>query len=545
MNRIILLLIISTLLLSGVNAQDWKQYPYTPPGSAISFPMDEGRHVEEPVEWWYISGQLTGLETGFPYSFMLSYFYYPALGYDGFRILNICRDDTGEFYSDAQGLHYTELGEEGLNISARLMTDSIEWWTTSTDTSGNPVPFEYELSATAQIGDLHLSTKSRKNPLILGDSGLFNQGANSYTYYFSFTENVVNGSIRFNEISEEVSGTAWIDKQYGNFLTESEETYEWLSVNLSNGMDFVLWDLFTANNQLPDTSTYRHLSIWVDSLDQYTTHDYQLERLGYSYMPDKLMCYAQKWRLTSPTNQMDLIITTLNSHADVQLPFRFYEGATSVTGTVKGEQVTGTGFAELMKSYTPPEPALMYPRGGSWKDSLRIGWALLNPDDGRNVLYDLEYSTDGGSIYTVLTQGITSNSFHWKNPDGLSYGDSCFFRIQAYTPDHVLSGSVSSQYPSIYQPDTTSVTGAQLQTSNPDFTLYPVPANDILIVKRDYPGPFLYHIYNSAGKMMAGGEENGTASRTDISIKFLEPGIYMIVIAAEGVEPKRKQFIKL
>ncbi len=128
----------------------------------------------------------------------------------------------------------------------------------------------------------------------------------------------------------------------------------------------------------------------MDSATQFTTHDYQVERLTYAYMPDRAKCYAQSWRLTSQVNQMDLVITTLNSHADVQLPFRFYEGATSVTGTVKGVPVTGRGFAELVKSYQPPEVAIMYPQGGTWKDSLRIGWALLNPDDGYNLLYDLE-----------------------------------------------------------------------------------------------------------------------------------------------------------
>ncbi len=325
----------------------------------------------------------------------------------------------GNSSTDAQGLNYTDMSEDSLNIQATLMFGTTESWVYQSDSMGRSRPFDYEIIASAADGGLQLSSESLKNPLILGDSGYFNQGASAYTYYYSFTENKINGSILFGEISEEVSGTAWIDKQYGTFSPATEEYYEWFSVNLSNGMDLVVWDLFTAQNQLPDLSAYRHMSVWQDSATQFTTHDYQMERLSYAYMPDGAMCYAQSWHLSSEEMQMDLIITTLNSHGDVQLPFRFYEGATSVSGTVNGVPVTGRGFAELVKSYEAPEPAILYPQGGTWKDSLRIGWTLLNPDDGYNLSYDLEYSTDNGSSYQYIEQGIQEKEYMWVDPGTL------------------------------------------------------------------------------------------------------------------------------
>ncbi|MBS0011784.1 MAG: hypothetical protein KFF49_10270, partial [Bacteroidales bacterium] len=82
---IIILLFCSHTLF----AQSWKVYPYNPEGSLISFPDDEGRHPDEPVEWWYTTGHLTGGSTGKRYSYMLSYFYRPVSVFDGFRIFNI------------------------------------------------------------------------------------------------------------------------------------------------------------------------------------------------------------------------------------------------------------------------------------------------------------------------------------------------------------------------------------------------------------------------------------------------------------------------
>ena len=69
-------------------SQSWKTYPYHEAGSVLNFPEDEGAHPDEPIEWWYTNARVTGLETGTEYSFMLTYFHYPVLGFDGFRILN-------------------------------------------------------------------------------------------------------------------------------------------------------------------------------------------------------------------------------------------------------------------------------------------------------------------------------------------------------------------------------------------------------------------------------------------------------------------------
>ena len=117
-----------------------------------------------------------GLETGNPYSFMVSYFYYPALGYDGFRILNIARDDTGEFFSDAQGLNYTALGEDSLDIRATLMYGTSESWIYQTDTSGKAMPFDYEINASATGGWTSIIQRGLEESADPGRQWLFQPG---------------------------------------------------------------------------------------------------------------------------------------------------------------------------------------------------------------------------------------------------------------------------------------------------------------------------------------------------------------------------------
>ena len=75
-NKIVLFTLLTLSSFSSFS-QDWKSYPYNPVGSQISFPNDEGQHIDEPIEWWYSTGHLTGNASGTNYSYMLSYFYYP------------------------------------------------------------------------------------------------------------------------------------------------------------------------------------------------------------------------------------------------------------------------------------------------------------------------------------------------------------------------------------------------------------------------------------------------------------------------------------
>ncbi len=59
-HRIYLFIIYYVFAVSSGFSQAWKQYPYLPEGSLISFPADAGHHTGENVEWWYTSGHLTG-----------------------------------------------------------------------------------------------------------------------------------------------------------------------------------------------------------------------------------------------------------------------------------------------------------------------------------------------------------------------------------------------------------------------------------------------------------------------------------------------------
>ncbi len=518
--KITLLLVAFSITLIN-HAQDWKTYPYNPPGSLVSFSQDEGRHVSEPIEWWYTTGHIVGETSGKSYSYMLTYFYYPVSIFDGFRILNITDDATGFFYQDTQPVNYATLSTSKLDIEANIFFGGTENWTNKLDGSNAIIPFEYTISASASFGSLNFEYETLKRPLILSNDGYLSQGASNYSYYYSQTKNEVQGSFTLNGVTENITGTAWIDRQYGNFNPFTGENYEWFSLQLSNGMDINLSNIFTPERTVPENEQYRVLASYVDESTQYTSSDFQIERLAFNWMPDDARCYSKQWRLTSTLNNLDLTITTMHDNSEVQLPFRFFEGSTTITGTVNGIAVTGVGFAELVHSYEHPIVDIVNPNGGAYDTSIPISWQLNNPDEGSPMYYDLEYSVDNQESFIPIVQDLTETSFLW-NGFGLNENDEVWFKIIAHSIDGVLNNTIISDASS------TAIL-SQSEFNELNIRFFPNPVKDKLFLKNtEVMGETTYLLMTMNGQVIKSIKEE--TNLQEIDVKFLNTGIYFLKV---------------
>ena len=522
----LIVLILATFLCS---AQDWKTYPYTPAASLISFSADEGRHVSEPIEWWYTTGHITGETSAKEYSYMLTYFYYPDSGFDGFRILNLTDHNDGTFYQNVLPVNYTTLSSTQLDIVADVFLSGTETWKNKLDAGSAIIPFEYEVFASGGGITLDFELVTTKRPLILGDDGYLDQGNAHYTYYYSQTGNDLTGSLTINGVAENVTGSAWIDRQYGSFNPLTGEKYEWFSLQLSNGMDINLWNIFTPNGEIPNNNKYRILSAYVDEAMQYTSSVFEIERLAFFCTPDEVNCYAQQWRLTSnDQNDIDLIITSLHNTTEVTLPFRFFEGATTISGTVNGNAVTGLGFTELLHHYEHPDLTITSPVGGVYDVSMPITWDLNNPDDGRPITYDLEYSTDNQNTFIAITQDLTTTSYTWVNPP-ISETDAVWFKITGKSIDGTLTSSIISS--------ASSTPTLSLVEFNPNgLKLYPNPSlNEINIGFKEQVSNLSIEIIDSRGRLLFENKKENT-SLEKINISAFPQGVYFVRIYSDNVE---------
>ncbi|MCF8258797.1 MAG: hypothetical protein K9J06_14670 [Flavobacteriales bacterium] len=541
--RTSLLALAAFFCVLKVSAQAWNQYPYEPAGTALTFPADEGHHPGEPVEWWYTIGHVTGDVTGTEYTYMLTYFYYPTLGLDGFRIFNLADDDTGEFHAETKATNYPTLSQDHLEIVASVLLGGTERWVTARDGENELIPFNYHIEATQAFGSINMDYVALKRPLILDTTGYFNQGASSYTYYYSQTMLDAQGTITLNGVTETVTGTAWIDRQWGNFNPSTGEQYEWFCVQLDNGMDMNIWNVFDTQNQIPDTSTYRLTSIYVDGDTDINTHDFTFHRTAYAYLPDSSRAYSQQWHFVY--DDIDLVITTLHNNSEVQLPFRFYEGTTTVAGTVGGVPVTGVGFAELLHPYEVPQMQLTHPMaGGGWLGTETISWDLLNPDGGREVYYDVEYSLDS-TTFNPIASNITETSVEWDG-DAIAYGTDCWIRVTGYSIDRTLTGTHVMSAPFTFGHvgiDDTANDGLQV-------TIHPNPtSNDRVNVRfdgavRDFSS---IGLHDMGGRLLAERRIDRAVlpgETLQLNVEGIPAGMYLIMMRGIGRETVvRKLFI--
>ena len=463
------------VLVSFSNAQSWKGYPYHQNGSVLNFPRDEGYHPGEVVEWWYTNAHVTGDSTGNSYAMMFTDFYYPTLGFDGFRIFELSNETTGAFLTETTPCRYSTIDTNHLHIVANtgLTGSGHEEWKTL-DSAGILKPFQYNLKGSMANGSMDLTYNTVKRPLMVGGTGFLYEGTTGYTYYYSQTEIEVKGTITMNGLTENVHGIAWIDRQWGQFNPNNGEKYTWMSLQLSNGMDLNLWNIFNTADQIPDTSTYRFCTVYENDSTTTVISNFSLERLKYTYTADNQKCYDQKWRLTY--GNVDLILTATHISNEVQLPFRFFEGSMEIQGTVGGLSVTGVGYVELLHSFSNPQVTITSPVGHvGWDGTTPVTWRLNNPDDGRPVYYDLFLSADN-QTFTPIATHQTDTSFLWTPT--LNVGSEGWFRVKAYSIDTTLVSTTTSANSFIF-----GVNGIEELIYEQSVEALPNPFNDAIAIQ--------------------------------------------------------------
>ncbi len=527
------LLLLFLFSISNMFAQAWKHYPYTTPNSLLTFPQDEGWHDQEPIEWWYTNAHLTGQNTGHEYAIMMTFFGYDTAFVDGFRILNISDQTTGEFKTGTGFLLYPILAKDHLEIKAtQLLTGQTEQWYTKKDSAGNYLPFQYRIESHGSPGAISLDYDAFKPPLIVADSGYLDQGSVNYTYYYSQTGMNVSGEITFKGVTEPVAGIGWIDRQYGNFNPNTGEAYEWFSLQLSNGMDFNLWNIFTDQGTVPDNAAYRILAMYIDENTQKTIHDFKLERPQYAYTSLTNNCYANQWHLTSDTLDIDLMITLQSKDDEVLIPFPFLEGSTQIEGTIQGQAVTGKGFAELLHRYEPPNMAFTAPTAaGSWNVSQPITWHLSNPDDGRPIQYDVWVRKQDLTDYTQVATGLTDTFFLWDDagfPD-----DAYWFKVVGYSADKTLMDSIVTDMPYLLHP--LAITDPMLAQK---IKINPNPAQTTLKVSCDCDGTA--QIMDIQGKNVWATFSLRKNQTQLLDVSQMEEGTYLMVVKSKGFVSSRK-----
>jgi predicted secreted hydrolase len=311
------------------------------PAPPVTFPRDAGPH-DALTEWWYYTGHLQSTTDGHQYGFEFTIFQarrqaVPTGYLAHFAISDI---DGGQFSHQsrvAQGEPATAfpLDVSGWTLASANGTDVL-------DGRMDPGP-----GADPAFG-LHLEVTDDKPPA-LHHGGYIDYGAAGGSYYYSRTRLHASGTVqRADGTLDAVTGMAWMDHQWGNFVVSAAGGWDWYSLQLDDRTELMLYVLRAPDGQT--TSAYGTHVLADGSVVDIPAGSVESEALGTWTSPHTSGVYPSGWRLTLDDGshlelRPQLVDQELYFPALAGTGFNltaYWEGAVSVTG-----DKTGEGYVEL------------------------------------------------------------------------------------------------------------------------------------------------------------------------------------------------------
>ena len=366
---------------------DWRNYPFrlVHNDSALDFPAAEGEHTDQESDTWFIAGELTGA-TGRSFAFLTIFNKNRPGGtvVADFYTMSLFDCDTGDYgtYTDydmppknmqPDARPKMSMADGYLDIRYESSAGPVAW-TTCRDDDGELRPYTYRVSLRGvdqggQSMELDLTVTPTRAPVPVGAdacNGKISCFGQPDTYSYFQTGMAMRGTLRWGELSEEVSGSAghvdrqWFPKYVGGGGPEGDpraRSHEWRTINLDNGVDMSIWRQFdrTDGNALQPftgvTVSYPDPAMAPECAD-----DVEVTVSSYVRWPDairpllKPLASARfmpdRHRLRCPSLQLDLSGEPLVAAPAHGLPIEYMEGPYRYRGTMRGEPVTGFAFYE-------------------------------------------------------------------------------------------------------------------------------------------------------------------------------------------------------
>ena len=310
----------------------------TPPPvvAPVEFPRDFGSH-DVLTEWWYYTGHLTSAphqRFGFEFVvFQVQRFGYPVV-YAAHAAVTVV---------DRQTFHWDE---RVVALPQRQATWPLELviadWRLFSDSQQD------RLEAQARDFALSLELQAQRPPILHDGDGYFSWAPETGSYYYSRTRLTVRGTLEVEGERHAVSGLAWNDHQWGNFIL-GLGGWDWFALQLDDGTDLMLWQSRDATQRIltksgtlvrPDGSI---LTLKAGQIGISVTNRWR--------SPSSGAVYPSGWHVEIVSPNLVLIVTPLVLDQELRTlrstGVIYWEGAVDVSGTHEGYPVRGQGYVEL------------------------------------------------------------------------------------------------------------------------------------------------------------------------------------------------------
>jgi len=318
------------------------------------FPADHGPHPAFRSEWWYYTGNLSGVD-GRRFAFQLTFFRFAltpsaprrasAWASNQVYMAHFAVSDV-----ERQRFHAAErFSRAALGLAGARASPYAVWLQSWQARAVGEAPFPQSLRAEDGGYAIDLRLDEDKPVVLNGDAGLSRKSAEvgNASYYYSIPRSAVSGSLRTPEGVWQVRGTAWFDREWSTSALAPEQVgWDWFALRLSDGRDLMIYRLRRADGSA-DAHSAGTLVEADGSARSLASGEFMIDELGYWQSPRDGARYPARWRLRVPSAAIDVQVTPEIADQELDLTFRYWEGACRVTGTSASAPVGGNAHVEL------------------------------------------------------------------------------------------------------------------------------------------------------------------------------------------------------
>jgi len=319
----------------GMSAEGFA--PVTP-GRVFVFPADHGPHPDYRIEWWYVTANLVD-STGTAYGAQWTLFRQaskPGPQGEGWANQQIWMGHAAVTSADihrfGEAFARGGVGQAGVEISPfRAWIDSWEMRGITPMSDEDIAPLQLTASAADFSYALRLDAD---RPLVLeGNAGYSRKSARGQaSYYFSQPFFKVTGSLSIDDRPIEVTGRAWMDREWSSQPLASDQTgWDWFSLHFNSGEKLMLFRLRQTDGNHYCSGNW----IFADGKsEQLAAADIAMRPMAWTEMQGRKI--PSRWHVAIATRELIIDCVPLNAKSWMATSFPYWEGPISFGGSHQG-----------------------------------------------------------------------------------------------------------------------------------------------------------------------------------------------------------------
>jgi predicted secreted hydrolase len=314
------------------------------PGKTFAFPADHGPHPDYRIEWWYVTANLMD-QAGAAYGAQWTLFrqaMQPGVQQEGWANQQIWMGHAAVTRAD---LHrYSEafarggVGQAGVEAKPYLAwIDS--WEMRALDQMRDDTIAPLELKASGPDFSYALRLDADRALVLQGEAGYSKKSERGQaSYYFSQPYFKVAGSITIDDKPAEVTGKAWMDREWSSQPLASDQTgWDWFSLHLNEGEKLMLFRLRQADGQNYRSGNWNSRD---GKAEQIASADIEMTPKTLTEIEGRKIPVA--WHIAIPRLALSIETVPLNAKSWMGTSFPYWEGPISFRGSH-----SGLGYLEM------------------------------------------------------------------------------------------------------------------------------------------------------------------------------------------------------